>query len=317
MNWSEEKKRYFKENVSLILSGGGSLGLFHIGVIKKLHDYDLVPYKIHGTSVGSIIAAVVCCYNYEERSNFLHKIEDHSIDFFDSTWWSSWIHFYRNRSIHSGNKLIQRMKELIGDMTFLEAYKKTGYQLNITLSDRSSNKGHLVNYKNAPNTVIWSAVSCSTAFPLFFPEKRLYEKRDGQLIELPDSYSDGAIFLEIPDIPSKLKIISITNPFLMILSKWYAYTQSKESIHKIMRFLKNILVHRHWIFRMLYTMMRSSWDFKHTVYVPFNTLLFLPFMMFHPPFFLWKRWIQYGYQRIDELSLKSMFTSISKPSLDS
>ena len=124
MNWSQEKKLYFKEHVSLILSGGGSLGLFHIGVLKKLHEYDLIPYKIHGTSVGSIIAAVVCCYNHEERSQFFHKIEDHTIDFFDSNWWSSWFHFYRNRSIHSGHKLIQRMKELIGNMTFLEAYEK-------------------------------------------------------------------------------------------------------------------------------------------------------------------------------------------------
>ena len=37
-----------------------SIGLTHIGVIKVLHETKLLPRVISGSSVGSIVAAVVC-----------------------------------------------------------------------------------------------------------------------------------------------------------------------------------------------------------------------------------------------------------------
>jgi len=47
-----------KTNFSLVLSGGSSFGLAHIGTIKFLERHNLKPSEIIGTSMGSIIGAL-------------------------------------------------------------------------------------------------------------------------------------------------------------------------------------------------------------------------------------------------------------------
>ena len=44
--------------VSVVLGGGGMKGLAHIGALKVLHRWGLVPDEYVGTSVGSYIAAM-------------------------------------------------------------------------------------------------------------------------------------------------------------------------------------------------------------------------------------------------------------------
>ena len=44
--------------IGLVLSGGGAKGLAHIGVLKVLEEYDIIPDYITGTSMGSIIGAL-------------------------------------------------------------------------------------------------------------------------------------------------------------------------------------------------------------------------------------------------------------------
>ena len=62
----EEKCSFFKAlqsrlgNSALMLSGGSSLGMLHIGVAKGLLDSSILPTIIHGSSAGSIVAAIIC-----------------------------------------------------------------------------------------------------------------------------------------------------------------------------------------------------------------------------------------------------------------
>lgn len=44
---------------ALLLSGGATLGIYHLGVIKALFEFGLLPRVISGSSVGSIMASVV------------------------------------------------------------------------------------------------------------------------------------------------------------------------------------------------------------------------------------------------------------------
>lgn len=44
---------------ALLLSGGASLGIYHLGVIKALFEFGILPRVISGSSVGSIMASVV------------------------------------------------------------------------------------------------------------------------------------------------------------------------------------------------------------------------------------------------------------------
>ena len=56
-------------HTALLLSGGANFGKFHFGVIKALYECDLFPRTVCGASVGSIIAATICCKPYEELNN--------------------------------------------------------------------------------------------------------------------------------------------------------------------------------------------------------------------------------------------------------
>ncbi|KAG0349024.1 hypothetical protein BG004_002552 [Podila humilis] len=51
---------------ALLLSGGATMGLMHIGVIKTLFESHLLPRIISGSSCGSIIAAILCTRTDEE-----------------------------------------------------------------------------------------------------------------------------------------------------------------------------------------------------------------------------------------------------------
>ncbi len=50
--------------IGIALSGGGSRGIAHIGILKALEEFDIHPDIISGTSAGSIIGALYA-YGYE------------------------------------------------------------------------------------------------------------------------------------------------------------------------------------------------------------------------------------------------------------
>lgn len=51
---------------ALMLSGGASLGIYHIGVVKALYEQGLLPKIICGSSAGSIMASVLGTTRYED-----------------------------------------------------------------------------------------------------------------------------------------------------------------------------------------------------------------------------------------------------------
>ena len=61
----DDKIVFFKRTATsfgrsaLLLSGGATLGMFHLGVIKALFEQGLLPRVISGSSAGSIIGAMV------------------------------------------------------------------------------------------------------------------------------------------------------------------------------------------------------------------------------------------------------------------
>jgi predicted acylesterase/phospholipase RssA len=61
----KRKLRFFLEmrhslgRSALLLSGGITLGMYHLGVVKALHTNGLLPRVISGSSAGSIVAAIV------------------------------------------------------------------------------------------------------------------------------------------------------------------------------------------------------------------------------------------------------------------
>lgn len=91
-----------------------------------------------------------------------------------------------------------------GDTTFLEAYRQWGRIINIAVTGTSKySPSVILNYRNSPDVVIWSAVLASSAFPNFLQpvELQLKNPRTGALEGFHvhgKSHLDGTIKNDIP-----------------------------------------------------------------------------------------------------------------------
>ncbi|WP_116365429.1 DUF3336 domain-containing protein [Parahaliea mediterranea] len=184
---------------ALMLSGGGTLGYFHFGVLKALIEQALCPVVISGASAGAFVAAIV---GTRTDSEYLALFED---DF-----------LVRAMTQNRGNlKIGLRMNEetdmpavrkemarLIPDMTFQEAYEKTGRAINIAISpSEPKQESRLLNHIASPNVTIRSAVMASSALPGVFPPAMLEARDDNGDIcpYLPNlRWIDGSFSQDLP-----------------------------------------------------------------------------------------------------------------------
>lgn len=149
---------------ALLLSGGGTFGMNHIGVIAGLWDARLLPRIISGASAGSIVSAVLCTRTDAEMSDVLHEFCYGDLNVFGDPDQPDGVLGKAMRMLKSGvlfdiSHLTRVMRDLLGDMTFQEAYNRTRRILNIPVSSSSLYElPRLLNYITAPNVMIWSAV---------------------------------------------------------------------------------------------------------------------------------------------------------------
>lgn len=160
---------------ALMLSGGGALGNFHFGVLKALVERQLCPVVISGASAGACVAAIVGTHSDQEF-----------LDMFKRGRLARQIARDHNRVMRAkageGRMNLRALKKnlsrIIPDMTFLEAYEKTGRSINISISPAEPRQNsRLLNHIASPNVTIQSAVLASTALPGFLPSVQL-EARD-------------------------------------------------------------------------------------------------------------------------------------------
>ncbi|MEM8766394.1 MAG: DUF3336 domain-containing protein [Pseudomonadota bacterium] len=151
---------------ALMLSGAGALGPFHLGVVKALVEQDLLPDVISGASAGSMIAAFVDTHDDESLAELFNpKTLVQSFDAFSES----------SRKASIGSRMsIEQVREvvagLIPDLTFEEAFEKTGRKINISVSPREFHqRSRLLNAITSPNVYIREAVLASCAIPGIFP----------------------------------------------------------------------------------------------------------------------------------------------------
>lgn len=58
---------------ALLLQGGATFGLYHLGVIKALWERELLPLVVSGSSVGALIAALVCVHSESDLSEVFEE----------------------------------------------------------------------------------------------------------------------------------------------------------------------------------------------------------------------------------------------------
>ncbi|MBE3044803.1 patatin-like phospholipase family protein, partial [Candidatus Bathyarchaeota archaeon] len=96
------------------------------------------------------------------------------------------------------------MQELLGDLTFQEAYNRTRRILNITVSAKDIYElPHLLNYVTAPDVMIWSAVAASCSVPFIYTSASLFVKdpSTGKHVPwnaMPHRWIDGSVDNDLP-----------------------------------------------------------------------------------------------------------------------
>lgn len=205
----------------LLLSGGASQGLFHLGVIKELKDEGIMPRVITGSSAGAIIAGIVASHEDDELEELL---EPSRMQF-------EWCRMFGISDMIKGSGVLDQslLKKAINrnipDVTFLEAYKQTNRILNITVSPADPHQfPRLLNYLTAPNVLIRRAALASAAIPGLFPPVQLRAKNyNGKSVAyMPQSrWIDGSVHEDIPkERVNRLHninhyIVSQTNPHVL------------------------------------------------------------------------------------------------------
>lgn len=100
--------------------------------------------------------------------------------------------------------LTRVMQDMLGDMTFQEAYNRTRRILNICVSSASVYElPRLLNYITAPNVMIWSAVAASCSVPLLFSAAPLLVKNpitaeNTPWNPTPQRWIDGSVDNDLP-----------------------------------------------------------------------------------------------------------------------
>lgn len=222
-----ERLRFFKQTAqsygrsALMLSGGATLGLFHVGVVKALYREGLMPDVISGSSAGSVVAATVGTRAPTEMEELL-------------TPEAAYYHFWRRLGLRQviahgvlmdQTQLREAVERNVRDLSFEEAHRLSGMSINITVSAAGRNqKPRLLNHLTFPHLLMREAVMASCAVPWLF-EPVMLCTRDENGERTPYSplqrWSDGSLQSDLPALRVRRlfnvnhHIVSQTNPHVL------------------------------------------------------------------------------------------------------
>ena len=194
----KEALRVFGQT-ALILSGGGALGLYHIGVVKALFEQDLLPSIISGASMGAIVAGGACVRDDDELPELWEhpeRIHRRAVRLLDP------LGVLRQGCLLDPALLHEHIEANLGQLTFHEAWRHSGRVLNIAVSPtRRSQNPRLLNRVTSPDVLVMSAAAASCALPGLFPPGRLMRRdRDGRVSPYmqAERWVDGSIHGDVP-----------------------------------------------------------------------------------------------------------------------
>ncbi|KPI82833.1 hypothetical protein ABL78_8153 [Leptomonas seymouri] len=165
-------------STALLLQGGILAASAHFGVAKALYEAGLLPPVIYGSGSGAVVATLICC-STDLPGLFGRWHEDHASALLggkgsggvSSSRWEWWRRLLCSGEVVDPATLADFLQRTVGDVTFSEAYARTGRVLNIPYTSAPSpllkSCGHnvvdhqLLNYLTAPDVVVRSAVRCA------------------------------------------------------------------------------------------------------------------------------------------------------------
>lgn len=157
--------------IGIILSGGGTKGIAHAGVLKFFDEIGIRPSHIAGTSSGAIVSSLYAWGKQPEEI----------LEFFKSIYFFHWRHFtFRKPGFIDSLAFKEYFYSIFKDATLGDM----PYKMHITATDLVSGKLRIF----GSDTKIADAVLASSAFPGVISPYEI----DGRL------YSDGGIINHFP-----------------------------------------------------------------------------------------------------------------------
>lgn len=242
ITWSDKSDFFHRASLcfgrsAMMLSGAGSLGHFHGGVIKTLLQHNLLPDVISGSSAGSVFAAVVGTHTDAELKRLFRKRS-----------------IMPNELVSGDDDVVQidsahmrmMLEATVPDLTFQEAYEKTGRKISVTIAPAEEHQSsRLMNAITSPNVYIRSAVQASCAVPGVFPPVMLMAKNaygETQPYLPSRRWVDGAV---TDDLPAKRLarlyavnhyIVSQANPVVLAMSAVDDFPLMPQPMKNVMRY---------------------------------------------------------------------------------
>lgn len=174
-------------STALLLDGSIALGAYHLGIVKGLVETGCLPRVISGSNTGAIVAAYLCCSGEFNPSALDFSVFSAKAKLPGSSFRRRLRRLWEEGTVMDVNILLEFAKTNVGEMTFLEAYQKTGFILNIqVLHDEGEGdppSAWLLNYLSAPNVLVYTAAvrSCSTRF-FYKPVELLCKSLNGEVM---------------------------------------------------------------------------------------------------------------------------------------
>lgn len=200
----EEKYKFYQDTAhsygqpALMFSGGATLGLFHSGVCKALHENDLLPKVFSGSSAGALMAGMMGTHTDTELLDSYDGdgFYEHAFHFRKLS------HILKGGGIADVNVLKVFLRQNLGNYTFEEAYARTGRHINIAIAPfEGSQSARIMNELTSPYLLMWSAALASCAVPVLFPPVRLTAKnQQGDHVPYMSSlrWVDGSVRSDFP-----------------------------------------------------------------------------------------------------------------------
>ena len=105
---------FLTEGVGVVFSGGGALGLAHIGAIKAMEEYDIEPKYVAGTSMGAIIGVMYAAgYSADEIMEIVKEKRLYKVGHL-MTWQSA----YWNQGMSTQKTLCKELREFVSHNSF-------------------------------------------------------------------------------------------------------------------------------------------------------------------------------------------------------
>jgi NTE family protein len=147
MHYLQQSDKNFGRS-ALVLSGGSTLGVFHIGVIKVLWEEKLLPRIISGSSMGSFVAGIVGTHTDAELDAFFgQSMGSRNTKFFR---WNGITELVVTKALLDPDALATLIASQVKDYTFAEAYQLTAPKATRSELPDSS---RLVNTSKYPRVV--------------------------------------------------------------------------------------------------------------------------------------------------------------------